>query len=132
MEQPNTKIWETIQAMNQCWTCGDLNELDKLNNYFHDTMVAITPTDKNRRQGKKACVQGWQSFAENVRIHSWKETDPEIQVYGNTAVVTYYFDMSFEMGGQTINMGGRDMITAIFENGEWWIVADQFSPYPQE
>jgi ketosteroid isomerase-like protein len=61
----------------------------------------------------------------------WEEIDPKIEIHGNTAVVTYYFDMSFEMGGQTIKMGGRDMFVFVKEGGKWWAVADQFSPYPQ-
>jgi len=34
------------------------------------------------------------------------------------------------MGGQTVTMGGRDMMSLVNENGRWWVVADQFSPYP--
>lgn len=39
--------------------------------------------------------------------------------------------MAFEMGGQLIEMGGRDMFVFVKENGKWWDVADKFSPYPQ-
>jgi len=132
MKQTEKKVWETILAMNRSWTCGDLSELQKLDNYFHETMVAITPTDKYRLEGKEACVAGWMAFAQSTNIHFWKEIDPKIQVYDNVAVVTYYFEMSFDMGGQTINMSGRDMFTLIHESGKWWIVADQFSPYPRQ
>ena len=45
--------------------------------------------------------------------------------------MTYYFDMAFDMGGQTIKMGGRDMFVFVKEGGRWWAVANQFSPYPQ-
>lgn len=48
------------------------------------------------------------------------------------AIVTYYFDMSFQMNGQTINMKGRDMFSLVKENNKWWIVADQFSQYPNQ
>jgi hypothetical protein len=67
-------------------------------------------------------------------MNYWKEIDPKVQVYGNGkfAVVTYYFDMSFDMVGQTIKMGGRDMFALVNEDGKWWVVADQFSPYPQQ
>jgi ketosteroid isomerase-like protein len=69
-------------------------------------------------------------FAKAAEINSWKEIDPLITLLGNTAIVTYYFDMSFDMGGQTIKMAGRDMYVFLKENGKWWAVADQFSPYP--
>lgn len=120
-------ILEFIKKMNECWTKGNPQELE---NYFHQSMVAITPTDKKRLDGKTACVNGWSAFAKNTKINLWKEYDHKIQIYGNTVVVTYYFDINFEMGNQKINMSGRDMVTLVNENGKWWAVADQFSPFP--
>ena len=128
--QDSTKrdVWETLRKLNDCWTKGNGKDLV---NYFHKDMVAITPTDRNRREGRDACVAGWVGFASAAKILHWQEIDPQIQVYSNTAVLTYYFDMSFEMGGQTIKMGGRDMFVFVKEGDKWWAVADQFSAYPQ-
>lgn len=121
------EVWQTLRALNDAWTKGNPSDLK---NYFHKNMVAITAMDRERREGRDACFAGWNSFAKAARIHFWKELDPKIQMYGNTAVVTYYFDMSFDMGGQTINLDGRDMFVFVKEDGKWWAVADQFSPYP--
>ncbi len=121
------EVWQTIRALNDCWTKGNP---ELLINYFHKNMVAITPTDRNRLEGQKACVAGWVGFARAATIHYWREIDPQILLFGNTAVVTYYFDMSFSMGGQTIKLGGRDMFVLVKEEGKWWAVADQFSSYP--
>jgi len=49
---------------------------------------------------------------------------------GNPDNLAYYYDMSFEMGGQTIATGGREMFFFVRENGRWWAAADQFSGYP--
>ncbi len=122
------EIWETLRALNDCWTKSDGTDLV---NYFHKDMVAITPSDRNRRVGRGECVKGWIGFAKVAKIHSWNEIDPQIQLFGDTAIITYYFDMSCEMGGKTINLGGRDMFVFVKENGKWWAVADQFSPYPK-
>ena len=121
------EVWETLRRLNDCWTKGDGKELV---DYFHENMVAITPSDRERRVGKADCVAGWVGFAKMAKTHYWHEIDPQIQIYGNTAVVTYYFDMAFEMNGQLIKMGGRDMFVFAKEDGKWWAVADQFSPYP--
>ncbi len=126
-EPVKQEVWETLRALNDAWTRG--NPAD-LNRYFHENMVAITATDRERLEGRDACVQGWSNFARVATIHHWKELNPRIDVYRDTAVVTYYFDMSFTMGGQTVNMGGRDMFVFVKEKGAWWAVADQFSPYP--
>ncbi|MBI2411255.1 MAG: nuclear transport factor 2 family protein [Candidatus Kerfeldbacteria bacterium] len=124
------EIWQTIQAMNKAWTID--NTPEQLNNYFHERMVAISATDRERHEGRAACVAAWTGFTRSAKIHYFKELDPKIEVYGNNqfAVVTYYFDMSFEMHGRTITMQGRDMFAVVKEDGKWWIVADQYSAYP--
>ena len=120
-------VWNTLRALNDCWTKGDGSRLTE---YFHKDMVAISPVDKYRHEGQTACMNGWVGFAKAAKIHDWKEIDPKIQVYGNAAVVTYYFETSFDMNGQRIESKGRDMFFFIKENGKWLAVADQFSPYP--
>jgi hypothetical protein len=128
----SNEVWQTIQALNRAWTVE--GNADELKNYFHETMVAITATDHDRLEGRDACVASWKAFAEATKILYWKEIDPKVQIYGNGnfAVVTYYFDMSFEEGGQTIKMSGRDMFVLVNEDGKWWAVADQFSAYPSQ
>lgn len=121
------EIWATVRAMNDAWTKGDP---DDLATFFHRDMVAITATDRHRLDGGAACIAGWKGFSQSAHIHRWEEVDPVIHVYGDSAVVAYYFDMSFDMGGQTVNMGGRDMFFFVKEGGRWWAVADQYSPYP--
>ena len=88
MIQSEAEVWGTIQKMNKYWTCGVPSELEKLSNYFHAEMVAITATDKFRREGKEACFNGWKGFAESTKIHFWKEKDPKVQIYGNIATDT--------------------------------------------
>ncbi|MDR1968949.1 MAG: nuclear transport factor 2 family protein [Burkholderiaceae bacterium] len=121
------EIWATVRAMNDAWTKGNPDDLSK---FFHRDMVAITATDRHRLNGAAACVAGWKGFCNAARIRHWTEVDPVIHVYGNSAVVAYDFDMSFDMGGKTVNMGGRDMFFFVKEGTKWWAVADQFSPYP--
>ncbi len=121
------ELWSTLRALNDAWTKGDPNELVR---FFHPNMIAITATDRHRREGAAACIQGWQAFAAATQIHHWREIDPLIQLYGDAAVVAYDFDISFTTQGQAVQMGGRDMFFFVRENGRWWAVADQFSAYP--
>lgn len=121
------EIWGTVRALNDAWTKGNP---DDLANYFHPKMLAITPVDRLRRDGAAACIAGWKGFAEAACIYRWQESDPLIRVYGNAAVVTYYYEIDFEMGGQHVEQGGRDLFFLVREDGRWLVVADQFSPYP--
>ena len=126
-DKAKKEVWKTLKDLNNTWIKGNP---DDLKNYFHADMVAITPTDKKRREGREAYVADWTEFSKTIKVHSWKEIDPKIQIYGNTAVVTYYFEISFERGGQNIDFGGRDLFVFVMEGKRWWAVADHFSPNP--
>jgi ketosteroid isomerase-like protein len=117
-----------VKALNETWTKGDGSALS---DYFHPRMVAITATDQDILYGRNACLASWQSFARAAQIHRWEELEPDVKLHGDTAIVTYYYDMSFDMDGETFDMGGRDMFVLVKENGRWWAVADQFSAFPE-
>jgi ketosteroid isomerase-like protein len=121
------EIWATVRAMNDAWTKGDPDDLTR---WFHRDMVAIAPTQRHRIEGGPACVAAWKAFCGSARIHRWEERDPVIHVHGDAAVVAYDFDMSFDRDGRSVRTGGRDLFFLVKEEGRWWAVADQFSPYP--
>lgn len=130
MNQEEQAVWAGVQEMNRCWTCGEDAELTRLTDYFHETMVAITPTDRLLIEGQKACIAGWSRFARSARIDSWLEKEPKVSIYGKMAIVTYYYEMACNFGGNDLRLEGRDMLALINEDGRWQVVADQFSPYP--
>jgi ketosteroid isomerase-like protein len=129
-DQAKNEAWQFVQNLNSAWTVE--RDAGKLADFFHERMVAITPMDQLRREGRAACIEGWQQFVNIAKVLAWTETDPKVDLYddGRCAVVTYYYEMDAEMGGQRMTLPGRDMMTLIKENGRWWAVADQFSPYP--
>ena len=93
-------------------------------------MVAITPVDKYRLKGAAQCIAGWQRFAQASTVHSWRADDPDIELFGDTAVVSYYYVMDVSMGPNRINLSGRDMLVLKKENDRWWLISAQFSGYP--
>ena len=120
-------IWAFIRAMNDAWTKGDP---ESLTDFFHPEMIAVTPVDRLRHESGAACVAGWSRFAQAVHILSWQEREPLIRVFGDAAVVCYYYDTVFEMNGRRIESSGRDLFYLIRDRGRWLVVADQFSPFP--
>jgi hypothetical protein len=130
-EQVKTEVWETVRAMNHAWAVE--GDVDKLRDYFHQKMVAITPAARTRLEGRDACVADWQRYVEATKIHNFEALFPRIQLYGDKmfAVVTYFYDMSIELEGQDYQLGGRDMMVLVNEEDRWWVVADQFTPSPE-
>lgn len=126
----STTLIDTIKAMNRCWTEGWHEE--KFRQYIHPDAVAIVPGTPGRLEGQDAYVAGWRGFCEAAIIHEWRETDHKVRIYsgGKSAVVTYFFTITFAMGGQKMNLAGRDMFFLVKEGRKWLVAADQYSPEP--
>jgi len=128
MTEQELEVWQTVVAMNHAWTSG---HAEQLADYFHADIVAITPTDPHRLEGREACIAGWAAFVAAAKIIDWKERDPKVTVFGEyAAVVSYYYEAKVEMGGKLVELTGRDMFFMVREQGRWWAVADQFSGFP--
>jgi len=130
MDANAQQVWDTVVALNRLWTVA--GQPERLAEYFAPEMIAITPTDRLRREGRDACVAGWTEFVRMTRIRRWVETNPLILVLaeGRAAVVAYDFEIDYELGGQPIHMTGRDLMTFDRRDGRWWLVADTFSATP--
>lgn len=124
------EILATIRAMNRCWTEGWHEE--EFRRYIHPDAVAIVPSVPGRLEGREAYVAGWRGFSTTTVIHEWQETDHTAQVYaaGKSAVVTYFFSITFSYGAEKQTIKGRDMFFLVREGGKWLVAADQFSPEP--
>jgi uncharacterized protein (TIGR02246 family) len=125
-----SEVWATVQALNRLWTVDGTPE--RLAEYFAPEMVAITPTDRQRREGREACVAGWTEFVRTTKIHRWVESNPIVLMMAKdqAAVVAYDYDIDFTMGGHLIQLRGRDLMTLEKRQGRWWLIADQFSSTP--
>lgn len=120
-------IWATVRALNRAWTEGDPDTLDC---YFHEGMIAVTPVDRQRRDGRDACLAGWKGYADAARIHRWREIDPVIRVYGDAAVVSYDYEIDAEIAGRRSTERGRDLMFLVRADDRWQVVGDQFSAMP--
>jgi ketosteroid isomerase-like protein len=120
-------VTDTVTALNDCWTGGHPADLVR---YFHENIVAITPANRLPLVGRDACVEAWTQYTQVAKIAAWRTDDVQVRVHGDTAIVTYLYELECEVEGRRAKPAGRDMLVMVRENGRWWVVADQFSPYP--
>jgi hypothetical protein len=64
-DKAKNEIWKTLKDLNNVWTKGNP---DDLKDYFHADMVAITPTDKKRREGRDHASQTGLNFRRRQRF----------------------------------------------------------------
>jgi hypothetical protein len=113
------EIQQLLKAINQAWLEG---HPEKLNQFFHDQIRIVTPDFQVRGQGKAACVQSYADFILQAKVTEYRETAPEIQVGGSTAMAWYAFEIAWEMGGKSFREGGRDFFILTRENDQWLAV----------
>jgi len=100
---------------------------------IHPDAVAIVPATSGRLEGRDAGVAGRRGFTPAVISKIWRETDHKVQIVNGrkSAVVTYFFSITFAGGTGRQTMQGRDMVFVVKGGTQRWLIAaDQVSPEP--
>jgi ketosteroid isomerase-like protein len=113
-------LWRFVRGINDAWVKGRADELPA---FFHEDAVITSADGKTLTRGAAATVASYVEFAERGTVHEFKEQTPEIDVFGNTAVVRYGFQIRWEAGGKTSNERGRDVLVLSRDDESRWRVA---------
>jgi len=113
------ELWKIMQDINKTWSKGNP---DTLTNFFHKDMVISDNDFKKLGVGRKACVESYKSFVSRAKILGVKEQDRDIDIFGNTAYVSYSFEVTYEMDGKEYHDSGRDVFFFTREDDKWLAV----------
>jgi len=113
------QIHQIIKQINQSWLEG---HPENLSQFFHDNMLIFSPDFKIMSAGKAVCMKSYSDFITQAVINDYHESDPEIHVWGDTAVAFYNFKIAWEIKGKTLKETGRDFVVFTFENDKWLAV----------
>jgi hypothetical protein len=110
---------QTLRKMNRAWSRGRVEDLKE---YFHKDIVVAAPGFTARAQGRDAVIQSYREFVQRAAILSFRESDISIDVWGGAAVVTYLWEILYEMGGQAYSETGREILFFVRARGRWRVV----------
>src|SRR5216683_1104926 len=102
-----------VKKINEAWMDGRFEEL---NGYFHDDMVIVGPDLRVLLKGRGLCVKSYQDFMGAAKVHEYKESEPVIELWGNTALATCGWEIAYEMEGKVYRDSGQDLFVFGFEN----------------
>jgi hypothetical protein len=108
-----------MRRINQAWLRGQVEDLAPM---IHPDIVMAIPGFGGRAQGRDAFVAGFRDFRQNATIFEFDEHDQQIDVVGDTAVVTFRYAMEYEHSGQRYRATGRDFWVFQQHAGEWLAV----------
>jgi hypothetical protein len=111
--------WDTVQQINQAWVSGEVGGIDEL---FHPNAVIVHPGFEGRTEGRDDCVQSYLEFAMQAQVHRLDAFDEQVDVVDNTAVVSYGFEIEYEMEGQGYADSGTDLFVLTRAPAGWQVV----------
>lgn len=118
-EESRQEIRDIVHQLNDAWATGHPDELAR---FFHEDIVMVPPDFTGRSQGRDACIASYAEFCSQATILGVKIIDPGVEVFGDTAVSTYAYEVAYEMGGERFNDTGRDLFVFVREDGRWQAV----------
>jgi ketosteroid isomerase-like protein len=105
-----------MHRINQAWRDGKVDDIAPM---VHPEIVMAIPGFAGRIQGRESLLAGFRDFCQNATTHEYREDDLQVDVAGDTAVVTFRYDMVYERAGKRYRSTGRDLWVFQREGGAW-------------
>lgn len=113
------EVWRFIRDLNRTWTEGNPQDL---RSFFDPDIIIAQPGFVGRSVGRDAAVASYVDFCNAVMVLAFSEREPDIDVNGNVAIVSYTFDISYEIEGKRRREQGRDLFVLRYENKRWRVL----------
>ncbi|SPE33014.1 conserved hypothetical protein [Candidatus Sulfopaludibacter sp. SbA3] len=105
-----------LRQINQAWLDGRVQDMEPL---LHPEIVMAIPGFTGSVQGREEFLAGFRDFRDNSTIHEYSQRDQQVDVAGDTAVITFRYEMVYERSGQRSRSTGRDLWVFQRQNGAW-------------
>jgi ketosteroid isomerase-like protein len=107
---------ETIREINRIWSKGQVDNLSPL---VHPEMVMVFPGFAGRSEGREQFLAGFRDFCENATLLQFTPTDYQADVVGDTAVITFEYELLYERTAERYRASGRDLWVFQQQDGNW-------------
>jgi ketosteroid isomerase-like protein len=121
MTEAEHEVWSAIESFNRAFAA---NDPERYFTFIDDDIVVLIPSSPYRIEGLKddreefefSLKAGW------TRIGYFQELQPLVQVFGDTAVVTYYSRGAYGLEGDAKVAYLKETDVLVKKNGQWKIV----------
>lgn len=119
LDNGRKEIEDKIRKINELWIKGELKELEK---HFHSDMIIQGPGLQVSIKGNRNCIKHHEDFLTHTKVKSFKDSEYVVNVWGNTAVASYKFDIEFESDEETRKESGNELYAFLQEDSIWKVV----------
>lgn len=119
----NDEIRDLLRTINDSWLTKKPDEISRtLANCFHKDMVIKGCDLKTLATGREACVRSYVDFIKQAKVSAFSQDEPDIQIFGDTAIATYGWNITYTLDGKEYTEPGHDLFVFNRTNGKWLAV----------
>jgi hypothetical protein len=111
------QVRATLAAINQAWRQQNFSAMDTL---LDENVVMKGPGLKEYARGRKAFVQSYVQFMARSNVTEYAESNHGIDIWGDIAVATYDWAMTYEQKSETKTEKGQDLFV-FHRAGTGWV-----------
>jgi hypothetical protein len=108
-----------VDRINNAWVKGKPDEMAK---FFHRDMVIAEPGFSRVGSGRESCVKSYEDFTSAAEVRDFKTSEYMVYTWGETATVSYAFEIDYEMEGKEHHDRGHDLFVFSREGEKWQAV----------
>ncbi len=108
-----------IQIERDAWEAYKSKNIAAMQDYYAEGATAFSDDQAYRIKGKADILSAKEASMKQGDLLSYQMLDPQVQVLGDTAVLTYYFTESSMDGGKPSNHAGKITMVFVKQDGKW-------------
>ena len=95
-----------LRRINRVWLDGQVEALVPL---VDANVVMVFPNFAGRVQGREEFLAGFRDFCASAQVIEFHDYGYDADVIGDTAVITFQYEMIYERSGERYRATGRDL-----------------------
>lgn len=108
-----------LQIERDAWEALKNKQTAGMGNYFAEEASIFAEDQAYRVKGKAEIVHAIDNWLRQATLRSYQMLDPQVQVLGDTALLTYYFTETVVAGGKEQTNAGKMSIVFVKQDGTW-------------
>jgi uncharacterized protein (TIGR02246 family) len=116
-----------LKVERDAWEAVKNKNIDALSDYYAEDASMFSEDQAYRIRGKADLVRAMKALIDQIDVASYQMLDPQVQVLGNTALLTYYFSLTGTSGGENFSHSGKISVVFVKQDGKWRVLHDHSS-----
>ncbi len=102
-------------------------DLKTVLDFFDRGIVCFSSTQHERVAGRAGLRRTFEYYLKEADNVQYRITQPVVQVYGDTAIASFYWTVTLRNGSKRHKIEGRGSHVFVNQKGTWKIVHEHFS-----